>query len=183
MFNISFELFKQLFRNIINEKIKTILKKEKSLHNQKNIKEKKVHVNSIKFNSTKSVHLKEIVICIIFSHLMYIVVCSIVNVMIKNIKIKTIFDNEAKIDCNFKRSTDAIQLSVRQNINIIIINIIDERARFFNVCEIVSINTNSIIISISVFVVKRSDYELLLKRLFQRAARMSSININDDHLK
>ena len=35
-------------------------------------------------------------------------------------------------------------------------------------------------ISISVFVVKRSDHELLLKRLFQRAARMSSINMNDE---
>ena len=47
-------------------------------------------------------------------------------------------------------------------------------------CETVFINIDNIMISISVFVVKRSDYELLLKRLFQRAARMSSININDE---
>ena len=69
---------------------------------------------------------------------------------------------------------------MRQSINIIIISVIDERARFFNVCETVFINIDSIIISISVFVVKRSDHELLLKRLFQRAARMSSINMNDE---
>ena len=60
------------------------------------------------------------------------------------------------------------------------INVIDERARFFNVCEAVFINIDSITISISVFVVKLSDYELLLKRFFQRAARMNSININDE---
>ena len=39
---------------------------------------------------------------------------------------------------------------------------------------------DSIMISISIFVVKRSDHELLLKRLFQRAARINSININDE---
>ena len=63
------------------------------------------------------------------------------------------------------------------------INIINERARFFDVCEIILINIDSITISISVFVVKRSDHELLLKRSFQRAARMSSINMNDESLE
>ena len=72
---------------------------------------------------------------------------------------------------------------MRQNINIIIINIINERARFFNVCEIVLISIDNITISISVFVVKRSDHELFLKRFFQRAARMSSININNESLE
>ena len=60
------------------------------------------------------------------------------------------------------------------------INVINERARFFNVCEIVPISIDSIIIFILIFVVKRSDHELLLKRFFQRAARTSSININDE---
>ena len=59
------------------------------------------------------------------------------------------------------------------------INIINERARFFDMCEAVFINIDSITISIPVFVVKRSDHELFLKRFFQRAARMSSINMND----
>ena len=35
LLDISFKLFKQMFRNIIDEEIKTISKKEKSLHNQK----------------------------------------------------------------------------------------------------------------------------------------------------
>ena len=76
------------------------------------------------------------------------------------------FDNEAEIKCMFKRLTDIAQLFVRQNINIIIINVINERARFFNVCETVFINIDNITISISVFVIKRSNYELLLKRFF-----------------
>ena len=60
------------------------------------------------------------------------------------------------------------------------IDVINERARFFDVCKTVSISINSITISISVFVVKRSDHEFLLKKLFQRVARMSSINMNDE---
>ena len=35
LFNIFFELFRQMFRSIIDEEIKTILKKEESLYNQK----------------------------------------------------------------------------------------------------------------------------------------------------
>ena len=80
----------------------------------------------------------------------------------------------------FKRLIDAAQLSVRQNINMIMINVTDERARFFDVCKAVSISIDSITISISIFVVKRSDHELLLKRFFQRAACMSSINMNNE---
>ena len=90
------------------------------------------------------------------------------------------FDNGAEINCIFKRLTDAAQLSIRQNINIIMINIINERTRFFDVCETVLINIDSIIISILVFVVKRSDYEFLLKRFFQRVAHMSFINVNNE---
>ena len=169
-----------MFCSIIDEKIKTISKKRRIIAQSKDIKEKKVHVDSMRLNSTKSMHLKEIVIRVVFLHLMYVVVCSIVNVMIENIKIKTMFNNETEINCMFKRLADVSQLFVRQNINIIIINIINERARFFDVCETIFINIDSITISISVFVVKRSDHELLLKRLFQRAARMSSINMNDE---
>ena len=63
------------------------------------------------------------------------------------------------------------------------IDIINERTRFFDICETVSINIDSITISISVFVVKYSDHELLLKRSFQRAACMSSINMNNELLE
>ena len=125
-------------------------------------------------------HLKKIVTRVAFLRLMYAVVCSIVSVMIENIKIKAMFDSGAEVNCMFKRLTDVAQLSVRQNINIIMINVINERARFFDVCETVFINIDSITISISVFVVKRSNHELLLKKSFQRTARMSSININDE---
>ena len=63
------------------------------------------------------------------------------------------------------------------------INVTDERARFFDICETVLINIDSITISISVFVVKRSDHELFLKRFFQRAVYMSFINMNDESLE
>ena len=179
LFNISHELFKQMFRSIIDEEIKTISKKRKIIAQSKNIKEKKVHVDSMRLSSTKSVHLKEIVIRVAFLRFMYVVACSIVSVMIENIKIKAMFDSGAEVNCMFKRLTDVAQLSVRQNINIIMINVINERARFFNVCETVLINIDSITISISVFVVKRPDHELFLRKPFQRAARMSSINMND----
>ena len=169
-----------MFHSIIDEKIKTISKKRKIIAQSKDIKEKKVHINSMRLNLTKSVHLKEIVIRVAFLRFMYIVVCSIVSVMIENIKIKAMFDSEAEVNCMFKRLTDAAQLSVRQNINIIMINVINERARFFDVCETVSINIDNITISISVFVVKRSNHELFLKRSFQRAVHINSINMNDE---
>ena len=139
-----------------------------------------MHVDSMRFNSTKSVHLKKIVTRVIFLHFMYVVVYSIVSVMIKNIKIKIMFDNKAEVNCTFKRLIDIVQLSVRQNIHIMIINVIDEQARFFDVCKTILINIDNIIISISVFIIKRSDHELLLKRSFQRAARMSFINMNNE---
>ena len=66
LFNISFELFRQMFRNIIDEKIKSILKEKKIIAQSKNIKEKKMHVDSIKLSLIKSVHLTKLVIRIIF---------------------------------------------------------------------------------------------------------------------
>ena len=137
----------------------------------------------MRFNSTKSMHLKKIVICVIFLRFMYAIVCSTMNMIIENIKTKAMFNNNAKINYISKKLTNAVQLSVRQSINIIIINAIDERVRFFNVCKVVLINIENIIISVSVFVVKRSDHEFLFKRFFQRAARMSFINMNNEFLK
>ena len=154
LLDISFELFKQMFRSIIDEKIKTISKERRIIAQSKDIKEKKVHVDSMRLNSTKSVHLEEIVARVAFLRLMYAVACSIVSVMIENIKIKAMFDSGAEVNCMFKRLTDVAQLSVRQSINIIMINVINERAHFFDVCKIVLISIDSITISISVFVVK-----------------------------
>ena len=142
-----------------------------------------MHVDSMRLNSTKSMHLKEIVTRVTFLHFMYVVACSIVNVMIEDIKIKTIFNSGAEVNCMFKKLTDAVQLSVCQNTNIIMINVTNKRARFFDVCKTISISIDSITISIFVFVVKRSDHELFLKRFFQRAAQISFINMNDESLE
>ena len=180
LLNISFEMFKQIFRSIIDEKIKTMSKEKRIIVQSKDIKEKKMHIGSMKLNSTKSVHLEKIVTRVAFLRLMYVVICSIVNVMIENIKIKAMFENGTEVNCMFKRLTVAAQLFVHQNINIIIIDVTSERARFFDVCETVSINIDSIMIPISVFVVKHLDHELFLEKFFQRAAHMNSININDE---
>ena len=51
--------------------------------------------------------------------------------MIENIIIKAMFDNEAEINYIFKQLIDTAQLLMCQNINIVMINITDERARFF----------------------------------------------------
>ena len=62
-------------------------------------------------------------------------------------------------------------------------NFINEHAHFFNVCELMFINIKSIIISISIFMIKRSNHKFSLKRSFQRIARMNVVNINDNSLK
>ena len=168
-----------MFRSIINEEIKTISKKRKIIALLKVMKKKKMHINSMKLNSTKVMHLKEIVARVVFLRFIYIIAYSTISVMIENVKIKIMFNNKIKVNCIFKRLIDIVQLFVRQNINIIIISVIDERAHFFNVCETISINIKNIIISIFVFIVKYLNHELFLKRFFQRAARMSFINMNN----
>ena len=102
-----------MFRSIIDEKIKTISKERKFIAQSKDIKEKKVLVDSMRFSSTKSVHLKKIGTRVLFLHFMYVIACSIVNVMIENIKIKMMFNNETEFNCIFKRLINIAQLFVR----------------------------------------------------------------------
>ena len=59
----------------------------------------------------------------------------------------------------------------------------DERVRFFDVCESIFINIENIIISIFIFVIERSNHELLFNRFSQRIIRMNVVNRNDDSLK
>ena len=51
-----------MFRDIIDEKMKTMFKKRKAIAQMKIVKEKKMHVESIKFNFIESIHLKKIVV-------------------------------------------------------------------------------------------------------------------------
>ena len=114
---------------------------------------------------------------------MYVIVCSTMNVSIDNIKIKTLFDNDIKINCMSKRLIDATQLFIRQEINIVMMSFINERARFFDVCESIFVNIENIIISIFIFVIKRLNHDLFFNHFFQRIARMNVVNINNDLLK
>ena len=55
------KLFRQMFRGIIDEEMKTMFKKRKAIAQMKIVKEKKMHVESVKFNFIELIYLKEIV--------------------------------------------------------------------------------------------------------------------------
>ena len=105
------------------------------------------------------------------------------NILINNIKIKTLFDNNVEINYILKKLIDATQLLIRQKINIIIINFINKHARFFNVYKSIFVNIKNIIISTFIFVIQRSNHNLFLNYFFQRIVRINVININNDLLK
>ena len=155
-----------MFRDITDEEVKAVFKKRKVIAQKKIVKEKKMHVESVKFNFIELIHLKEIVIRIAFFHSMYVVVCSTMSVSIENVKVKVLFNNDIEINCMSKRLTNSTQLFIRQDINIVMINFTDERARFFDVYESMLINIKSIIISTFIFVIERSNHELLFNRFF-----------------
>ena len=62
LLEISFEFSRQMFRDIIDEKVKTVFKKRKVIAQKKIVKEKKMHVESVRFSSIESIYLKEIVV-------------------------------------------------------------------------------------------------------------------------
>ena len=114
---------------------------------------------------------------------MYAVVCLTMNVFINDVKIKTLFNNDVEINYMSKRLTDATQFLIYQEINIIMMNFINKYAHFSNIYESIFVNIESIIISIFIFVIERSDYDFLFNRFFQRIARMNVVNMNNDLLK
>ena len=61
LLEISFKFLRQMFRDIIDEEVKAVFKKRKIIAQKKIVKEKEMHVESVKFNSIESIHLKEIV--------------------------------------------------------------------------------------------------------------------------
>ena len=105
------------------------------------------------------------------------------NVSIDDVKIKTLFDNNVEINCMSKKLIDATQFLIRQKINIVMMNFIDERVHFFDVYESILVNIENIIISTFVFVIERSDYDFLFNRFFQRIVCINVVNININSLK
>ena len=114
---------------------------------------------------------------------MYVVVCLTMNVSIDDVKIKMLFNNDVKINCMSKKLIDATQLFIYQEINIVMMNFINKRVRFFDVYESIFINIKSIIISIFIFVIERSNHDFFLDRFFQRIVHINVVNINNDSLK
>ena len=172
-----------MFRDIIDEEMKTMFKKRKAIAQMKIVKEKKMHVKSIKLNFIKLMHLKEIVVQIVFFRSMYAVVYFTMNMSIDDVKIKTLFNNNVEINCISKRLTDATQLLIRQKINIVIMNFIDEHIHFFNICKSIFVNIENIIISTFIFVIERLNHDFLFNRFFQRIVCINVVNINNNLLK
>ena len=183
LLEISSKFSRQMFRDIIDEEMKTMFKKRKTIAQMKIVKEKEMHIESIRLNFIQLIHLRKIIAQIVFFCSIYVVVCFIMNVSIDNVKIKTLFNSDVEINCMLKKLINATQFFIHQKINIIIINFIDERAHFFDVCKSIFVSIKNIIISTSIFVIKRSNHDLFLDRLFQRIIRMNVINMNDDLLK
>ena len=82
-----------------------------------------------------------------------------------------------------KKLIDATQLLIRQEINIVMMNFINKRARFFDVCKSIFVNIENIIILILIFMIKCLNHDLFLNRLFQRIVHINVVNINNDSLK
>ena len=72
-----------------------------------------MHVESVKFSSIESIHLKEIVIRVVFLRSMYAVVCLTMNISIENVKIKTLFDSDAELHVEKINELDTIIYSSR----------------------------------------------------------------------
>ena len=62
LFKIFFKFLRQMFRDIIDEEVKVIFKKRKMIAQKKIVKEKKMHVKSMRFNFIELIHLKKIVV-------------------------------------------------------------------------------------------------------------------------
>ena len=62
LFEISSKFSRQMFRDIIDEKMKIMFKKRKTIVQMKIVKEKKMYVESIKLNFIESIHLRKIIV-------------------------------------------------------------------------------------------------------------------------
>ena len=66
LLEISSELSRQMFRDIIDEEVKAVFKKRKVIAQKKIVKEKKMHVKSVKFNFIELIHLKKLLFKLFF---------------------------------------------------------------------------------------------------------------------
>ena len=101
-----------MFRDIINEKMKIMFKKRKTIAQIKIVKEKEMHVELIKFNSIELIHLRKIIARIVFFRLMYVIIYLTMNILIDDVKIKMLFNNNVEINCMSKKLIDATQLFI-----------------------------------------------------------------------
>ena len=71
-----------------------------------------MHIKSIKFNFIESIHLRKIITSVAFFRSIYVVICFMMSVSIYDIKIKTLFNNDVKINCILKRLINTTQLFI-----------------------------------------------------------------------
>ena len=94
-------------------------------------------------------HLNDVVVRMIFFNkkTLYVVICVIVSVHVKNVKICAFLNNNAKINCIIKKLTHEIILFVRQNIVISLIIAIENRTYFIKICDEIEINLKKQLLS------------------------------------
>ena len=98
-------------------------------------------------------------------------------------KIKILFYNEIKINCTNKRLVDETNLFICYKTILLIIIITNDNVKFVKICDNLKIRLKKTIIIISIFVIFKSNYNLIFEQFFKRVVRMSNTNINDEFLK
>ena len=85
---------------------------------------------------------------------------------LRNIKIKIIFNNNTKINYISKNFANKINLVIRKNVFILLVEITRARVCFEEIIKDAKILIEKIIIYIFIFVIFRLNYKILLNRFF-----------------
>ena len=120
---------------------------------------------------------------VFFLKAMCVIVYSKTFVLIKNVKIKILFDNEIEINCIHKRFVDEINLFIRYKTIMSMIMTTNNNVKFVKMCDDLKIRLKKTIIITSIFVIFKLNYDVILEWFFERVARISNTNINDESSK
>ena len=165
------------FFRIMNDNEATTIKATTSKTTQS------INVSSICNDITKAMHMNDLIVRISSLKAMCVVACSKTFVSIENVKVKTLFDNEVEINCINKRLVDEANLFIRHETIMSMIATTNDNVKFVKVCDDLKVRLREVIIITSIFVILKSNHDLILERFFERVARMSSTNMNDESLK
>jgi len=76
------------------------------------------------------------------------------------------FDSNTKINCINKNLANRVNLTIRQDIFILLIEVTNARTCFENIIKNAKVLIKKVVIYISIFVVSRLNYKILLEQSF-----------------